>query len=153
MEEKEHEIARMLKACPDDMVFYTPIYGDTLIEKIYNNAVIVVPKHSILNSYTETTLYYESKYGDGGSFILYPSYDYFKKYPLDAKKAWQEWKDGLKPYRLNLLVTSKKGNNGWCEYLFTLPEMRFRTMEEKEQAFNEIKKLLADWHNRKEGEK
>ena len=43
-----------------------------------------------------------------GIFSIYPSRELFRKYPLDAKKAWAEWKEKMKNYLLFVNMDIKK---------------------------------------------
>lgn len=97
--------------------------------------------------------------GEGGTCLLYPSRESYLKYPLDAKKAWQEFVEANKPKRWRAenrhlyWYICDDGNIG------SVPECLdendnntyefgnyFRTQELAQQAAEAVRKCLESFH-------
>lgn len=97
MEEKELNLCEQLKGC-EKHKFYSPMLGDAFIVQIRETSIHIVPCDE---GHSERFLFID-KCGiwiKGGQCILYPSRALYEKYPLDAKKAWDEWANERKPKR------------------------------------------------------
>lgn len=97
--------------------------------------------------------------GDGTLCLLYPSRKAYLKYPLDARKAWQEWIDGQKPKRwtpqigetiywvkANLTVSQDRFNDYETQRKRRAAGNEFRTGKEAHRAAEALKQCLAKFN-------
>ena len=93
MEEKELNLLELLKGC-EGMKIFLPDEGYVTIRSFGNNSIIVEDKDGhMINLVGDETLCIRST----GFAYIYPTQESFEQNPLNAAKAWQEWKEARKP--------------------------------------------------------
>lgn len=101
IEEKELNLCEILKGHEEEE-FYSPIYGNVKIS-IEESKIKMRGKYNYMHLSFNGCNYNHKDYCDFLPCLIFPSYDLYLKYPLDTKKAWDEWQEGQKP------KTPKKG--------------------------------------------
>ena len=90
MEEKELNLCEILKGHEREE-FYSPTFGrcrfNSASDTLYFESLCAVESFE---------LYLDGSYSTGGNCIIFPSEALYLKYPLDAKKAWDEWIEAYK---------------------------------------------------------
>lgn len=155
MEEKELNLLELLKSCEGEKIFL-PDDGYVTIKSFDYDVLEVIDKDGrIYNLVGEETLCIRTT----GFAYLYPTQESFEQNPLNAAKAWQEWKEARKPKRWraeygemyfslrnDFTVCDQYENNdsynefAWDNYNY------FRTIEEAQQAAEVIKEALQKFH-------
>lgn len=155
MEEKELNLAELLKGCEGERVF-NPAYGEVTLKEIRD--VVIVFETSEGGLLTPPMIYQLHT----GFIPYYPSEESFLKYPLDAYTAWMEWKEARKPKRWR----ATKGEEFWqldeafrpyrdIELNVTIDNLHyesgnyFRTEKEALQAAEIVKEALQKFHEKK----
>ena len=99
MEEKELNLAELLKGCEGEEFFSISV-GKVMFKAIYDfddtHKIRTIRKDAVGNEYN-VNFHSDGRRNKAGLQDLYPSEDLLKKYPLDAKKAWDEWASERKP--------------------------------------------------------
>lgn len=88
MEEKELNLYELLKDCAGEE-FYSLTNGKIRFIKTLENNLLVFQGFSrvVFNQYG----YLFSLHDGSAKCLLYPSLNLYEKYPLNPKKAWEEW--------------------------------------------------------------
>ena len=111
MEEKELNLAELLKGCEGEEFFSISV-GKVTFKAIYDyddtHKVRTIRKDAVGNEYN-INFHSDGRRNKAGLQDLYPSEDLLIKYPLDAKKAWDEWASERKPKRWR----AKRGDRYW----------------------------------------
>ena len=95
MEEKELNLLELLKGC-EGMKIFLPDEGYVTIRSFGNNSIIVEDKNGhMINLVGDETLCIRST----GFAYIYPTQESFVQNPLEAAKAWAEWKEARKSKR------------------------------------------------------
>lgn len=82
--------------------------GDTIYSPVFNERVV----REILNDRlcdSSFICYANGKMSNRAEIVVYPSRESYLKYPLDAKKAWQEFVEANKPKRWR----AEEGDEYW----------------------------------------
>ncbi len=165
MEEKELNLCELLKGCEGE-VLYSPTYGKCTLRAIYaSNNRGFQPIISVrLEDGTSRNFASNGKIAWAVSkfapISLFP-YSLYEKYPLDAKKAWQEWEESRKPKRWRAeererywvinheleVDYSEDVNDGYDNARWKVGNY-FRTASEAKQAAEEVKQCLEAFHTR-----
>lgn len=149
---KELNLGELLKGCEGER-FFSPTHGAVILEAMddyylrfrvsYRGTASVPPKISLKTGYAD----------------YYPSEELFVKYPLDAPKAWQEWKKARKPEQWH----PKNGEGFWCispnlrpyyneesdpEFDWRLDLNHFKTKDTCQQAIEVVRKVLKKFHEK-----
>lgn len=159
MEDKELNLIKILEG-HDDELFYSPVWGDTYIAQLRESSIHIIPR----DEEHEGEFYFVDSCGrvSKGCFcILYPSREAYLKYPLDAKKAWQEWQEGQKT-KQNWWRAGYEGQYWFIGENYTICSERdykwddanmrynmgnyFRTEELAQQAAETVKRTLEQFH-------
>lgn len=114
------------------------------------------------NRVVETSVRLNGTWLNGdNTVVLYPSRALYEKYPLDAKKAWAEWSESMKPWTPednehywfvnNLLnpVSSIYDEEEFEDRARVKAGNFFRTEEEAQQAAEGVKNYLKTFQNNK----
>ena len=170
MEEKELNLAELLKGCEGEK-FYHLLHGNVTLEKVLPTDIIdedgdiesPAGIYFIINlGYTSTYIalsgHWDNK--DKGIVIFYPSRALYEKYPLDAYSAWMEWKGSRRPKRWRAKQYEKywyldrrfipKDVNADANSEFDSTNYEngnyFRTKEEAQQAAEVVKEALRKFY-------
>ena len=118
MEEKELNLCELLNGC-EGMEIFNIEKGTDVIAEVDDNTI------SFVNPNGRGNIVYIGKSVrtyPSGSALFYPSRSLYEKYPLDAKKAWMEWKESRKPKRwrakssVGVAVSECEGH--WEDYTY-----------------------------------
>lgn len=153
----------ILMSTPKGQIFYSPVYGETVIKEIRHDAVVIVPKNEPVNTKFELTSYYRKKFGDGVRCVLYPSEELYGEYPLEPLKAWEKWyweeKDSHKRWRADRygkywcldsafdVISAEETGDLFDDGCFRIGNY-FRTEEGACEAANGIRTLIKSIHDR-----
>lgn len=150
MEGKELNLCELLKGCKDIEV-YSLLEGVTYIRNVDDSLI-----ETVYEEYGE-----KGEVFVGGVCQLYPSRALYEKYPLDAKKAWDEWASDRKPKRWILTVGEEYFSISGCAKIIKLKYLdnaidaelervynRFRTEEEAQQAAEAVRECLEKFHEK-----
>ena len=142
MKEKELNLAELLKDCEGETVFM-PYEGDCKILKVGNNDIFFTKDGETLRI-TGNKLLISSTTGFA---FAYPTKSSFEKYPLDAYRAWKEWKEVKEPCTLTISL-ALSGNNDTSFYneRFNIP---FNSVGEAMDASWDLKKYLQDKYRKR----
>ncbi|MDE7441662.1 MAG: hypothetical protein K2M69_05815 [Muribaculaceae bacterium] len=101
MEEKELNLAELLKGCEEEKFFSISV-GKVIFKAIYDyddtHKIRTIRKDVVGNEYN-VNFHSDGRRNKAGLQDLYPSEDLLRKYPLDAYSAWMEWKEARKSKR------------------------------------------------------
>ena len=92
MEVKDLNLCELLKGCEGEE-FYSLMHGKVRFMTIGADGFVMF---DLPESFS---VYDNGKYDLNAEVIIYPSRALYEKYPLDAKKAWDEWANERKPKR------------------------------------------------------
>ncbi|MDE5998271.1 MAG: hypothetical protein K2G77_08700, partial [Muribaculaceae bacterium] len=159
MEEKELNLAELLKGCEGEK-FFSPCYGNVTLSEVRNDRIIVIAdvngkKHSFVPNGSHISNPVAS------CVMLIPNLGLYQKYPLDARAAWMEWEEARKPKRWR----AKCYDRYWGLNSMGIPENMqdihchdgvdqlryefgnyFRTEEESRQAAEAVRETLEKFH-------
>ena len=161
MEEKELNLCELLKGCEGEEFFSISV-GKVTFKAIYNyddtHLVRTIRKDAIGNEYN-VNFYFDGRRNNAGLQDLYPSEDLLRKYPLDARAAWDEWASVRKPKRWY----PQHGEEFWYIDLSLRPQMThshipyskwegelncFQTEELCQQAAEAVRETLEKFHEK-----
>lgn len=155
----ELNLGALLMDCVGD-TFFHPRYGDVTIVEVTENFIeLSINDGGTINMPARDCIH------PTGMAFLYPDAESLKKYPFDGLVAWQEWSETRKPKRWK----PKDGETFWfinsflnvasaiydkedLDY-YTIVEQTdncFQSYEPCQKAANEVRRVLEQFHNRKE---
>lgn len=155
MEGKELNLCELL-AYQGLSEVYSPIYGEVKVTDIACDCLVITP---IQSSDNNIELFPDGRFSKNGDCLLFPSRALYEKYPLDAKKAWDEWASERKPKRWY----PQHGEEFWYIDLSLRPEMThshipyskwegelncFQTEELCQQAAQAVRETLENFHSK-----
>ncbi|MDE7345376.1 MAG: nitrile hydratase subunit beta [Muribaculaceae bacterium] len=164
MEEKELDLTQLLKGCEGEE-FYLLDCGNATLDGIQTNnsrgdSIKFLSLRSTNFDSGSIIINPNGKRKAYGSVILYPSRALYEKYPLDAKKAWDEWASERKPKRWR--ANSEEPNFYYLNCLFQVNNNidsgnpsndklykcgnYFRTEELAQQAAEAVRETLERFH-------
>ena len=142
---------------------YSRAYGEVNIFKINQNPLgfnIDIKVETLESTFMLKSYLYNGKLFNNGTIDLYPSKEYFHKYPFNAEEAWLEWREkhekwrgiiGKEYYYLNScmrIVAAIEKNSSCDDERYTLGNY-FRRIKQAEDAAERIKSILDCFHNEK----
>ena len=141
MEEKELNLCELLKGCEGEE-FYSLMHGKVRFMTIGAEGFVMF---DLPESFS---VYDNGKYDLHAEVIIYPSRALYEKYPLDAKKAWDEWASERKPkFEFSSFIYIYKDGETVDE--IDLPELNFNSLEEAKQAAEAVRETLTKFHQSK----
>lgn len=91
-------------------------------------------------------LNYDGTHIKGTEVIAFPSRALYEKYPLDAKKAWDEWAESRKPkYSLEIKFYPFKDGKMLMSESEEF-ELQVHSLEEAQQAAEAVRECLEKFH-------
>lgn len=151
METKELNLCEMLKGHEGE-TFYSPICGEIEINQIIelDNGQLIVEAQAINphkdGGYSVVGFDAQGKYNEHGQCTLYPSRALYERYPLDAKKAWSEWREAQKKFGLDIKIESYfEGKFGWEDCDDDVSCLHFRTTSDRDKCIEEIKSVIEKY--------
>lgn len=163
MEEKELNLCELLKGCEGEKFFSISV-GEIIFKAIYDYDdtfnIRTIRKDAVGNEYN-VNFHSDGRRNKSGLPDLYPSEDLLKKYPLDAKKAWDEWAETRKTKRwtpqigehifwvnANLTVSQDRFNDFDTQRKRRAVGNEFKTGKEAKQAAEGIREYLKSFHEK-----
>ena len=154
-------LCELLKGCEGEEFFSISV-GKVTFKAIYNyddtHPVRTIRKDAVGNEYN-VNFYFDGRRNNAGLQDLYPSEDLLRKYPLDARAAWDEWASVRKPKRWY----PQHGEEFWYIDLSLRPQMThshisyskwegelncFQTEELCQQAAEAVRETLEKFHEK-----